>query len=86
MKGSVTRPTEVMTEKDTIDSFCEGAKKAQLAALELAKECDNPEWATVALTLEAMAVGGKKLYNMKAMSRFETLMAANMKSAPYKPN
>ncbi len=86
IKGSVTRPTEVMNESDTINAFVDGAKKAACAARELANELDSVEWGNMAVVLESMREGGKKLYDMKAMSRFETLMAANMKAAPYKPN
>ena len=52
------------------------------AARELAKECTNPEWDAIAETLDAMRIGGKKLANMKAMSRLETLMAASLKANP----
>ncbi len=86
INGSVTRPTESMTERDSINAFCDGARKAISAARELAKDTDNPDWIIVATTLEAMAQGGKQLFDMKAMSRLETLMAANMKAAPYKPH
>lgn len=86
INGSVVKPTEVMSERDTMNAFIDGAKKASYAARELAKECADPSWFTVATTLEAMLDGGKKLADMKSMSRLETLMAANMKTAPYKPS
>lgn len=86
MKGSVLKPTEVMNERETMEAFIEGAKKAASAARELAKECDDPSWETVAATLDAMMDGGKKLANMRAMSRLETMMAANIKSKPYQPH
>lgn len=86
INGSVRPPTETMTERDTIRAFCEGAKKSAAAARELAKELNSAEWMNVALTMDAMEIGGAKLYDMKQMSRFETLMAANMKSSQYKPH
>ena len=86
MKGSVLKPTEVMNERETMEAFCEGLRKCASAGRELAKECKNEEWAIIAVTLESMIDGGRKLADMKAMNRLETLMAANIKAAPYKPN
>lgn len=86
INGSVVKPTEVMTERETMEAFLDGSSKAASAARELATECDDPSWATVAETLDALRVGGKQLADMRSMSRLETLMAANMKTAPYKPN
>lgn len=82
VEGSVTRPVETMTERDTINAFIDGSKKSAYAARDLAKETNNPEWANVAITLEAMAMGGKELFDMKAMSRFETMMACDLKANP----
>lgn len=84
--GSVKPPTETMSEKDTIRAFSDGARKACYAARELANELNSAEWLNVAMTLEAMEDGGRKLYDMKQMSRFETLMAANMKASQYNPH
>lgn len=82
IKGSVVAPTEEMSERDSINAFIDGASKAISAANELAKETQNPEWINAASTLEAMRIGVKKLFDMKAMTRFETLMAANLKANP----
>lgn len=86
INGSVVKPTEIMNERETMETFCDGLGKCASAARELAIACNNPEWDSVAGTLEAICVGGKKLADMKAMNRLETLMAANIKSTPYKPN
>lgn len=86
INGSVYAPTELMTEGETMESFCDGLSMCASAARELATECQNPEWADIANTLDAMKDGGKKLLNMKAMSRLETLMATNLKTTPYKPS
>ena len=86
INGSVIKPTEVMNDRETMQAFIDGAKKAASAARELAVACDDPSWETVAATLDSMRIGGKKLADMKAMSRFETLMAANLKSTPFKPS
>ncbi len=86
VQGSVVRPTETMNERDSMNAFIDGSKKAACAARELAAECDNPEWATVATTLDAMRDGAQKLFDMRAMSRLETLMAANLKTKPYQPH
>lgn len=86
VKGSMFKSTERMSERETIESFCEGLSKCASAARELAIETDNPEWAMVATTLDSLRVGGKQLANMRSMSRIETMLAAQMKSTPYKPN
>lgn len=75
-----------MTERETMEAFIEGCRKCASAARELATECQNPEWDLVATTLDSMCIGGKQLADMKAMNRLETLMAANLKTAPYKPH
>lgn len=75
-----------MNEHETLEALREGLRKCASAARELATECNNPEWANVAITLDAMCDGAKKLSNMKAMSRLEHAMALNMKAASYKPN
>lgn len=82
VKGSVFAPTETMTERDTMESIRDGLLKAASAARELAKELQNHEWEDVAVTLDAFNHGIKQLADMRSMSRFETLMAANLKSNP----
>ena len=82
VNGSVVAPTEEMSERDSINAFCDGAAKAISAAKELAAATNNPEWVTAGATLDAMRVGAKKLFDMKAMTRFETLMASSLKANP----
>lgn len=82
VNGSVVAPTEMMSERDSINAFIDGARMAISAAKEIAEEHKSSEWMTVAETLEAMRQGGKKLSEMRSMSRFETLMAASLKSNP----
>lgn len=82
VNGSVVKPTEVMSERDTMEAFLDGADKSIGAARELLKETGNPDWESVIANLQAMRDGGKKLADMKAMSRFETLMAAELKANP----
>lgn len=86
VQGSVVKPTEVMTERETMEAFREGLGKSASAARELAAETKNPEWADIAVTLESMRHGGKQLADMRAMNRLETAMALNMKGAAYKPH
>lgn len=86
VQGSVLKPTEQMTERETMEAFREGLRKCASSARELAIETLNPEWANVAETCESMIHGGKKLSDMKAMNRLETAMALNIKSATYKPH
>ncbi len=81
INGSVVAPTDMMSEKESLEAFLDGAKLAYSAAMELAKE-DVAEWENIASTMRALHDGCKKLYDMKAMSRFETLMATNLKANP----
>jgi hypothetical protein len=80
IRGSVVRPTEIMSEQDSVNAFIDGAKMAASAARELAKETGAPEWHDNAAFLEQMGVNGKKLSQMKAMTRLENAMAAQLKS------
>ena len=80
--GSVKPPEDSMSERETMEAFVDGAKKAASAAKELAKACDSVEWENVVTTLNALRDGGRQLANMRSMSRLETLMAANIKANP----
>lgn len=82
IRGSVFAPTETMNERETMESIREGLSKSTSAARELAKKCHNPEWNDVADTLDAFRDGIKQLADMRAMSRFETLMACSLKANP----
>ena len=73
-----------MSERETLEAFSEGAKKAASAARELAKETQNSAWLDTANVLESICQGGLQLSNMRSMSRLETLMAANIKADPKK--
>jgi len=86
VNGSVTRCTEVMSERESLEAFVEGSKVAASAARELAKICVNGDWENLAIALEAMGVNGRKLAGMKSMSRIETLMAANIKTNKFIPH
>lgn len=79
VEGSVTRCTETMSERESLDAFVDGAKKAAYAARELAKELDNADWVSTAEMLEAIRDNGVRLTKMKSMTRLETMMAASMK-------
>lgn len=80
VEGSVTRCTETMSERESMEAFVDGAKKAAYAARELAKELDSADWVAAADMLEAIRDSGVQLSRMRSMSRFETLMAASMKT------
>jgi hypothetical protein len=82
MKGSVTRPIGGMTERESLEAFCEGAKKAASAARELAMECQDAHWEGYAVLLDSLRQGGMQLSEMRSMSRLETLMAASIKANP----
>ena len=78
--GSVTRHQGTMNDKESREAFVEGALKASSAAREMAKEYADPEWEETAAMLDGMRVNGVKLFGMQAMSRIETMMAANIKT------
>lgn len=80
VEGSVTRCTETMSERESLEAFVDGAKKAAYAARELAKELDSSDWISTAEMLEAIRDNGVQLSRMKSMSRFETMMAASLKT------
>lgn len=82
IKGSMFAPSEVMSEKDTMESIRDGLLKSASAAREMAKACDDNAWLDIAKTLDAFQSGIRQLADMKSMSRFETLMAASMKQNP----
>lgn len=80
VEGSVTRHQGAMNERESIEAFIDGAKSAASAAREMADEFVDKEWSDTADMLEGIRVSGEKLFKMRAMSRLETLMAANMKT------
>ena len=75
----------VMTERESIEAFTDAAKKTAYHAREMATILEDPGWEEMAQMLEALGVNGKKLSQMKSMTRMETLMAANLKATPYNP-
>lgn len=82
IRGSVFAPSELMSEKETMESIREGLKKSASAARELASACEDKQWSDVAETLDAFRQGIKHLADMRSMTRFETLMAASLKANP----
>lgn len=83
VQGSVTRHQGAMNERETIEAFIEGAKKASSAAREMADAFDDNEWEQTACMLDGMRINGVKLSQMRGMSRLETLMAANIKQQKF---
>lgn len=75
-------PSELMSEKDTMESIREGLKKSASCAREMAVTCEDKAWSDIAKTLDAFRQGIKQLSDMRAMSRFETLMATSLKQNP----
>ena len=82
IQGSVFAPTETMSERDTMESIRDGLMKSASAAREFARATQDTQWLDVADTLDAFRQGIKQLADMRSMSRFETLMAENLKSNP----
>jgi hypothetical protein len=80
IKGSVTRHQGVMSEKESIEAFVDGAKRAASAARELAKDTGTKEWLETANFLDAMRENGMKLANMRSMTAFETKQAIALKT------
>ena len=85
MKGSVTRSTETVTERETIQGFATELRKIEFGMQELCK-IDIPEWDNMLQTIRYMREKGLVVADMKPMSRAETLIACDMKAAPYRPN
>jgi hypothetical protein len=85
VQGSVTRHQGAMTERESIEAFVEGAKKAASCAREMAAEFDDKDWEDTARMLDGMRVNGVKLSQMRGMSRLETMMAANIKQQKFIP-
>jgi len=85
VQGSVTRHQGEMSERESIEAFVEGAKKAASAAREMAAEFHDKEWEDTAVMLDGMRVNGTKLSGMRGMSRLETLMGANIKQQKFIP-
>lgn len=75
-----------MTERESLEAFNEGAKQAASAARELGRDNEDAEWEERAKMLDMIRENGTKLANMKAMSRLETLLAANIKQSPLVTN
>jgi len=86
VQGSVTRHQGEMSERESIEAFIEGAKKASSAAREMAGVFDDKEWEDTALMLDGIRVNGVKLSQMRSMSRLETLMAAEIKQKKFIPH
>lgn len=82
IKGSMFAPSETMSERDTMESICDGLLKSSSAAREMAVACEDKAWDGIAETLDVFRHGIKRLADMRSMSRFETLMATSMKENP----
>ena len=85
VQGSVTRHQGKMSERESIEAFIEGAKKAASAAREMAATFDDKEWEDTAQMLDGIRINGVKLSQMRGMSRLEAMMAANIKTQKFIP-
>ena len=85
IQGSVARHQGAMSERESIEAFIEGAKKASSAAREMAAAFNDKEWEDTATMLDGMRINGVKLSQMRGMSRLETLMAAEIKQKKFIP-
>ncbi len=65
-----------MTEKETIEYFQRGLKKASSAALQLAKINERAAWHQIVRALDQLAFNGMKYYTGKAQTRLQTLALA----------
>lgn len=67
-----------MSEKQTIEYFTCGLKKARAAALELCAFKRTSSWPRIVTLLDQLAHSAKKFYEGKAQTRGETLGLANI--------
>lgn len=66
-----------ISEKQTIEYFVGGLKKAQAAAKQLAVLNQRSAWNRVASTLDVILINAKKLYEGKPQTRLQTLALAH---------
>ena len=70
-----------ISEKETIEYFKHGAKKAIDAAMKLAELNETKAWHSIAGTLGQISYNADRLYTAKAMTRLQTLsMAAKIQA------
>lgn len=70
-----------ISEKETIEYFKHGAKKAIDASMKLADVNETKAWHSIASSLKQLAHNADKLYTAKAMTRLQTLsMAAKIQA------
>lgn len=82
INGSCFAPTEIMSEKDTMEAIRYGCSKFAFSMRKVAKQFDDPSWIYYAETAECLKDAGMYLNNMKSMSRLETAMAISLKQNP----
>lgn len=75
-----------MFEKDSLRSFLDALQKSESAARELAAMCKDAAWLTVAETLREMRINGKKLAEMKPMTKTEIEQALALKTDVFRKN
>lgn len=66
-----------ISEKQTIEYFMQGVKKAKSAARELAKLNSTHAWTAIRSQLGVMEKSAMKLYIDKPQTRLQTLSLAN---------
>ncbi len=66
-----------ISEKQTMEYFLQGAKKAKSAARQLAKLNSTHAWTDVRSQLGQIERTGKKLFTDKPQTRLQTLALAN---------
>lgn len=74
-KGIITSTN--MTQKDSLQAFQWGLKKASSRARELAVAQSQPMWREVAKMLDALHHNGNVLANRKPMTQLEVNMATD---------
>lgn len=77
IEGKLASASTHMTQKDSLQAFQWGLKKAASRARELAEAQGNPAWMAVAKTLDAMLHNGNVLANRKPMTELEIEMATD---------
>lgn len=66
--------TSVISEKESLEFFNEGLKKAASCAMEMAAFQSHPIWRDIATLLNELRQKGMMMANSKAMSRQDVLL------------
>lgn len=69
-----------MSERESMQSFCNGLRKSASCAREMARMFSDPSWEETAKLLDGMRENGLALSKMRAMTRIDVDHAINLKT------